>query len=469
MGAGLDFTLRLGRRLHLPTLGSVRASTSDSALLRHRSGTLTLAGTELFSPDRVEPAAWDGIRMLHNPATTADPFAVALDDLHPHRAPFPLIAAPRLPRDELHAWQALFAAAWRHLSEWHDPWATQLRQLLAAVTPVRASGPRSGLSATSWQSFGAVALTWPGDAVGFCATLVHEAQHAKLNALIDLVELCDPTEPSLHYAPWRADPRPVGSLLNGCYAFLGVADFWARERAVPRPVTSRAEYEFARVALQVEQVIDELAGAPGLTPEGRRFVDGMARRAKTFDARSVADPAYHLAALACDDHRVGWRLHNLTVDPAVVKALAAAWHAGQPPPPALPSRLTPTSESFVESRRMEWLTTLARQPALRARQLPGTTADGPSIPPAVREADQRLADADFVGAVDRYLAALLGNENDESAWTGLALACRRLDRPGAELWHHRPELVRAVYRELAAAGEPPDLFPLVGWLARGDA
>ena len=64
-----------------------------------------------------------------------------------------------------------------------------------------------------------------------CAeTLVHETQHLKLCALLDLVTLARPDDGRRYYAPWRPDPRPAGGLLQGAYAFLGVSGFVGRAR-----------------------------------------------------------------------------------------------------------------------------------------------------------------------------------------------------------------------------------------------
>jgi len=77
--------------------------------------------------------------------------------------------------------------------------------------------------------------------------MVHEFQHSKL------------------WAPWRTDPRPLGGLLQGVYAFLGVADTWRALAARPA-LGDLAMREFA---------------------EAREQVDVAARRA---DRRRRADP-----------------------------------------------------------------------------------------------------------------------------------------------------------------------------------
>ena len=37
--------------------------------------------------------------------------------------------------------------------------------------------------------------------------LMHEFQHVKLGAVLDLYDLFDPDDKRLYHAPWRKDPR----------------------------------------------------------------------------------------------------------------------------------------------------------------------------------------------------------------------------------------------------------------------
>jgi HEXXH motif-containing protein len=87
------------------------------------------------------------------------------------------------------------------------------------------------------EVFGETAYGGPGDRAMSARpdrytcvpTLVHEIQHLKLRALLDLITLTLPDDGSRYYAPWRPDPRPVSGLLQGAYAFLAVSVFWRRQ------------------------------------------------------------------------------------------------------------------------------------------------------------------------------------------------------------------------------------------------
>jgi uncharacterized protein len=76
-------------------------------------------------------------------------------------------------------------------------------------------------------------MSAPPDPIIGTVTLTHEIQHVKLGALLDLVTLTLPDDGRRYYAPWRDDPRPLGGLLHGVYAYLGVTEFWRRQRNLP--------------------------------------------------------------------------------------------------------------------------------------------------------------------------------------------------------------------------------------------
>ena len=52
-------------------------------------------------------------------------------------------------------------------------------------------------------------MALPADGETLALLLIHEFQHVKLGAVLDLLDLCDPADRRLFYAPWRDDPRPL--------------------------------------------------------------------------------------------------------------------------------------------------------------------------------------------------------------------------------------------------------------------
>jgi uncharacterized protein len=163
------------------------------------------------------------------------------------------------------------------------------------------SGP--GLSATSGTAFGALALTWPSNPGYMAATLVHEFQHSKLSALLDLVPLYDKTAQDVYFAAWKPEPRPFGGLLQGSFAFLAVSEFWWQ---LYQAGDSFAEVQFATLRLQVDDVVKTLEGAPHLYEAGRVFITKMRRALDDQLAVPVGPEAAEQARQTLRDARNTW-------------------------------------------------------------------------------------------------------------------------------------------------------------------
>ncbi|MFD0512376.1 HEXXH motif-containing putative peptide modification protein [Streptomyces aureus] len=188
--------------------------------------------------------------------------------------------------------------------------------------------PRFRTSSASYaEAFGSALVSLPRDAVDFAVTLVHESRHSVLNGLSHQIQLVDraargPRQDTLLYAPWRTDPRPPWGLLHGTYAFTGVADFWRIERhALTGPRADLAHFEFAVWRDAVAIALRTLEDQPGLTPWGRRFVDGMARQAAPWAGDDVPAGALAPAQAELADLRATWCSHNLAPDPAATGLL----------------------------------------------------------------------------------------------------------------------------------------------------
>ena len=158
------------------------------------------------------------------------------------------------------------------------------------------------------ESFGTVAMSRQPDKYTCAETLVHEAQHLKLCALLDLVPMTRrPDDGQRYYAPWRTDPRPASGLLQGAYAFLGVSGFWRGQLAcrLGTAVRQRAQAEFARWRDGVALVVETLLGSGQLTEDGENFVATMARVLDAWWREPV--PAPRSSSRGTSDHT--WPSH----------------------------------------------------------------------------------------------------------------------------------------------------------------
>jgi hypothetical protein len=258
---------------------------------------------------------------------------VRLEDVDPLRARLGLAPAGRLTDADYTHWQRCLADAWRLLVARHRPAAETLAAVVEVIVPVEPDPAGRGISATSADAFGAVAMSAPDDGTALALGLLHETQHSLLNAVRYLFDLH--TEPdAIGYSPWRDDPRPASGILHGAYAYLAVTRFWRTEaHAGSNAATGRlATFEFARWRAAVAATTGDLLGAGKLTPAGTRFASALADEVRPWLDEPVAPDIARLATGANADHRLLWRLRNLAVDPAAARALAGAWRQSRQPP-----------------------------------------------------------------------------------------------------------------------------------------
>ncbi|MGK5681063.1 aKG-HExxH-type peptide beta-hydroxylase [Actinoplanes sp. URMC 104] len=362
---------------------------------------------------------------------------VRLEDTDPLRERLGLTPTDRLTDEAVARWQRHLDDAWRLLADRHRPAAATLARVLSVLVPVEPDPGAGGISATSADAFGAVAISAPADATSLAVGLLHEAQHSLLNALRVLFDLVEPS-PARGYSPWRDDPRPAFGILHGAYAYQSVARFW-RTEAAGDPL---AAFEFARWRSAVVAAADDLLAGDLLagdlltggllTPVGRRFTGALRDEVAPWLGEPVDPDVARLAAGANLEHRVRWRLRNLTVDPGAVNALARAWETGAVPPAVPPPQLRAAARR--ELSHSERLT-------LTHRYLRGRSEA------AVRPGDAAYLRGDHDVAADAYAGDV----------AGLALVA-----PLPAL-RERPEVVRALWRRVGG-----DLRAVAEWVGGAD-
>jgi uncharacterized protein len=216
-------------------------------------------------------AEWQPVRML-----TAPGLAVALEDTDPYRDCHQWPAAPRLTAGEHERWQRRVLGAWRQIRRDHSEYAPAIAAGLSVIMPLQPSPEGRDVSATARDAFGAVGLALPTGSAALALLLMHEFQHVKLGAILDVYDLCDPADRRLFHAPWRTDQRPLEGLLQGAYAHLAVTDYWRRRQATTSGAEAReASQRFAHWQAHTRDAIDTLATSGSLTPLGELFVSQM--------------------------------------------------------------------------------------------------------------------------------------------------------------------------------------------------
>jgi HEXXH motif-containing protein len=273
---------------------SVRLEVSHSRLVvrgHERDGGRTVE----VPADPTEPApGWQPVRRLIGD-TGGLRIDVGLDDLDPYRHGHHAPPATRLGAAEVDAWREVFGDAWRLLVEHRRERAAELAAGLRTLIPLRQEDARTARSATLRHVFGAFGLTRPTSAAEFAVTLVHEFQHSKLSAVLDMEQLTDPDDQGRYFAPWRTDPRPLAGLVQGVYAFAGVADTWLGLRAA-EGIGALAERHFAEARLQVHHGLVSIERSGALTARGAELA---ARLRTTVDAM-LAEPVSPAVADAAE-------------------------------------------------------------------------------------------------------------------------------------------------------------------------
>ena len=472
--AGLDFSIVVPARAGAVSLpGYGRASVPGrSAVVSATNGQLEVDGVSV----RKLADSGDWLPVVRLEARADDlTIRLALDDVDWYRDCSDMGATARLSAEQVARWREVLQSAWEILAADHRDYAVPILAGLEVIVPLRGDLLNRGVTATSMDAFGAMLSSMPADPLALAVGLVHEFQHGKLGALMDLVPLHTGSDEELFYAPWRDDPRPLGGLLHGAYAYLAVAGFWRVERRSDDPV---ADFEFARWRAAVAAATDALLGAGHLTPTGVRFVTAMRGRVRPWLAEPVPPVVAGFAERANADHRLRWRLRNVPVDPRLARALAGAWRAGGPPPgPVPPAGVRAGARALERSARLDLVHARLRDPHARPDPVasvdpvaPPDSRPDPAIPAAPRDSgdpaygpgDRAYARGDPAAAARAYRATVAGRPGDDAAWAGLALT-----DPGlGPVLRARPELIAAVYRAACIpGGRAPDLDALAAWLA----
>ena len=206
---------------------------------------------------------------------SAPGICVALEDTDPYRDCHQWRAAPRLTDAEFAQWQRQFRDAWREIEREHGAYAPALAAGLTTLMPLAATQNGGDLSAAARDAFGTVAVGLPADPASFALLLIHQFQHVKLGAVLDLCDLYDRADERLFRTPWGEGEHQLGDLFQGTYAHLAVTDFWrARQRIAADPAAAE---RFLLWRARTRDAIETMLTCGSLTPLGTRFVDEMRR------------------------------------------------------------------------------------------------------------------------------------------------------------------------------------------------
>jgi HEXXH motif-containing protein len=439
-----------GGRLNLPTVGQFDVAGDDSPhlvrLWTKDSAVHLDSGDGKWIPlDKTQALPLH----VHRSTARGRTMRWTVDDTDPYREFAGMSSPARLTHDEFELWRRTLDQAWAILVDEHADYVPEV----SAVAPVIVPAIRVGgfVAASSSTAFGAIRAAMPDTPAAMAETLLHEIQHSKLNALLDLVPLQRSGPDRFCYAPWRRDPRPLSGLLHGIYAFVGVTEYWYRRwRSNQDPANRTAAFHFVLHGRQVREALREPRDSE-LTDVGARFLDVAAARLDACGEGAAPADLRDLITLLCAENRLTWRIRHLEPSAEHVDELAGRWSAGERcPARAVEPALCPFHRPDTESALPVLLTDRALDPA------------SPAVPAGARAGECELVNQDVGAARPAFAERIRRDPDDDGAWVGLllALAAHRDESLPAEA-------VSATYRRVAAAGgAPPDPVTLVEWFGQ---
>jgi len=464
LAVDLDVPVRDGR-VRLPGLGSLLVTSERSWIRLGNDGERVTAGDEFAvearwlapddgagAPDEGTVAGWSGTPAIR---ATADGLTwtvlLEVDDPYLDRYTLPMRTA--MSAGEVTDWRERVRSAWQIVAGRHRWAAEPMAEVISVIVPLTPQSDTDLVSATTPAAYGAIATSWPPDAVTLAETLVHEFQHVKLCGLLDMVPLACSGDQRV-YAPWRQDPRPAGGLLQGIYAHLGIVRFWqAQQHAQTDPDgLLRAQVLFARWRPALGQTVQTLLETGSLTPAGVRFAERLGARGQHLMSVPVPAEAARIAAEVALDHRLTWQLRHVATDAADVAALADACRRGESRPGEARTWVQEDVRKVDSGLRSRLLNLRYLEPG-RYRTL---CADG-VLP--VSAADRLLLERSSEAALQAYRTRIADSADPQpDAWIGLALALSQLPpSPSQQALVTRLVQLFEVHTRLASRTDPLDL------------
>lgn len=467
-----DFSIGVplrGGHVHLPSIGravlhstpidgTATVMTSNGAyVIRH--GTKSVAvempreASEVVPPDSREIPRWEPLRRLSS-TKEGMTLEVIVDDIDPYRGLHTEWAPPceRLLPEELNKWRETLDASWATLARDHPDFAESVVPLVNSIVPiidplyVRSHGSSNGVGggafsdhfSPQWLAFG----------------LLDVSQTAKFYAIHDLLPLHkDTVGAKAFYAPYHDAPVSLSELFSGAYRHPHGIAFWdaERDRATDQMAMTTAAVQYARWQGRAAHICNTLEQSDEITDWGRRVIEALRLHLETWALRPVKVPqdCRNLARMADLDHRISWRLRNVTPDSQTIRTLADAWMATAPLP------LTNITNSVTYGLGLQ---------RRKSREILGTLQIGdPETFDTIYE-DHGILDTLAPGATDADLLLIVGriedsiyafsreiesNPLDAEPWAGLAVAFSMLyDPAGSSAVVRCPELVHAVHKAL---------------------
>lgn len=269
---------RLPRRIVSLPARRVIEFPADVAGAEFRNGELILlrpAGTST----RIDlHAAVDELRFF--PITeslvlaTADNNPLAMSEAHPDKAGNAIDLGGRPARE----WTDTLARALELIGRYMPDLRGEIDLYLHQIVPVGFDA-HSHLSASYQEVIGTVYMTLHPQLMTMVEATIHEFQHNKLHAALELDPLLHNAFSPLYASPVRPDPRPLQGVLLAVHAFVPVARLYQLMRAAGHEGTRGADFErrYAQIVAGNHEGSMVLLEHGQPTDSGRALLDELRR------------------------------------------------------------------------------------------------------------------------------------------------------------------------------------------------
>jgi HEXXH motif-containing protein len=262
----------------------VTLEVARDVVLRSQRSTLRMSGRTVFANGRIDgevradthvPIEGDLCLAL------VDDNPLAMNEAHPDKEGNAL----SLGEHSVEEWLASLRGCLDRIATYLPELRAEMALGLQQVVPVGYDAEKH-LSASYREALGTIYLTLHPDPMTMTEAVIHEFQHNKLNAALDLDPFLENAFSELVTSPVRPDPRPLHGVMLAVHAFLPVAELYLRMREAGDPLSQNPRFEqrMKKVIAGNHEGMMTTIGAARPTPAGLALIEEM----KAIDERHRA-------------------------------------------------------------------------------------------------------------------------------------------------------------------------------------
>lgn len=291
-----DRALHLGRGcatllVELAAMGALERSVTmampERVVLRSQRRTVDVRGLSGIDAGAIASAPSEATHpVIEDDITLAlyDDNPLAMNEAHPDKEGNAL----SLGGHDVEAWIASLRDCLARIGTYLPELRGEMGLGLQQVVPVGYDDHKH-LSASYREALGTVYLTLHPDPMTMTEAVIHEFQHNKLNAALDLDPFLENAFTETVVSPVRPDPRPLHGVLLAVHAFQPVAELYRRMIEANDPLAAHPRFadRLAKIHRGNHEGLSTLLAHARATAAGARVLEEM----QALDARHATPPA----------------------------------------------------------------------------------------------------------------------------------------------------------------------------------